>query len=98
VVWLEEPYMPAEDFSFYGRSARAAFTLLGIGDAAKGSTVGLHNPRFTMNEELMALGTALHVGLALEALQALRHGAERAEGAGSCSALGAEGASGCASS
>ncbi len=43
-----EPCMAAEDFSFYGREVPAAFTFLGIADEAKGTTTGLHNPRFMM--------------------------------------------------
>lgn len=43
-----EPCMAAEDFAFYGRQVPSAFTFLGIADEAKGTTTGLHNPRFLM--------------------------------------------------
>ncbi|GLI70018.1 hypothetical protein VaNZ11_014752 [Volvox africanus] len=57
--------MTAEDFSFYGDVVpQTAFTVLGIGDSAKGTNVGLHNPRFQMNDEQLPLGAALHAALA----------------------------------
>ncbi|EFJ49506.1 hypothetical protein VOLCADRAFT_59303, partial [Volvox carteri f. nagariensis] len=47
-------------------SPLAAFTFLGIGDPAKGTDVGLHSPRFRMDEDQLPLGAALHAALATE--------------------------------
>ncbi len=69
-IRLEEPSMAAEDFSFYAQRIPAAFTFLGIGDAAKGSDAPLHSPRFQMNEAELPRGAALHAALALAFLGA----------------------------
>ncbi|GLC46738.1 hypothetical protein PLESTF_001786600 [Pleodorina starrii] len=66
-VQLVEPSMAAEDFSFYGEVVpQASFTFLGIGDPTKGTDVGLHSPRFQMDEEQLPLGAALHAAVATE--------------------------------
>jgi metal-dependent amidase/aminoacylase/carboxypeptidase family protein len=90
LLWLEEPYMPAEDFSFYGRVAKAGFIILGTGDERLGTSVGLHRPGFTMNEEVMPIGAALHAALALEFLAREARGGAAA----GCPGLEAGGAGG----
>ncbi|PNH10626.1 IAA-amino acid hydrolase ILR1-like 1 [Tetrabaena socialis] len=66
-VELIEPSLAAEDFSFYGDAVpQTAFTFLGTGDAALGTDVGLHSPRFRLDERQLPVGAALHAAIALE--------------------------------
>lgn len=58
-VWeLNEPVMTTEDFSFYQKRVPGVFFLLGIGDTAP-----LHSPRFSLDPNLLPLGTALFLCL-----------------------------------
>lgn len=41
----------------------------GIGDPALGTDASLHNPKFTMDERQLPLGSALHAAIALEYLK-----------------------------
>ncbi|MEW5299169.1 MAG: hypothetical protein WDW38_005057 [Sanguina aurantia] len=66
---LDEPSMAAEDFSFYAQELPAVMTFLGIGDPALGTDASLHNPKFTMDERQLPLGSALHAAIALEYLK-----------------------------
>ncbi|GFH27788.1 M20_dimer domain-containing protein [Haematococcus lacustris] len=70
---LAEPSMAAEDFAFYAAKVPSVMTWLGIGDAALGTDVSLHNPHFQMDESQLALGAALHATLALAYLQQHQH-------------------------
>jgi len=60
------PSMGGEDFGFLAMAAPAAYTFLGIRDEAKGSVWPLHSPRFTLDEDVLATGAAMHTALALE--------------------------------
>lgn len=62
---LAEPSMAAEDFSFYAQSVPAVFTFLGSGGTSPPG-VGLHNPKFTLDEGVLPQGAALHAALAVE--------------------------------
>lgn len=57
--------MGGEDFSFFAREVSACFAALGIGDAKKGTNVSLHNPHFAVDEDVLSIGAALHVGFAM---------------------------------
>lgn len=46
----------SEDFAWYTQKIPGAFYVLGVGNAAKGITHGLHTPRFTIEEEALRLG------------------------------------------
>ncbi|KAL6761764.1 hypothetical protein V8C86DRAFT_2531108 [Haematococcus lacustris] len=70
---LAEPSMAAEDFAFYAAKVPSVMTWLGIGDAALGTDVSLHNPHFQMDESQLALGSAWHATLALAYLQQHQH-------------------------
>jgi amidohydrolase len=63
-----EPMMIAEDFAYYGRSAPACFYFLGTGNAEKGTTAPLHNPRFNIDEEALEVSTGLMAYLAIRQL------------------------------
>ncbi|HXB34709.1 MAG TPA: M20 family metallopeptidase, partial [Puia sp.] len=63
-----DPMMIAEDFAYYGRSAPACFYFLGTGNADKGTTVPLHNPRFDIDEEALEISIGLMSYLAMQQL------------------------------
>jgi amidohydrolase len=63
-----DPMMIAEDFAYYGRSAPACFYFLGTGNAEKGTTAPLHNPRFNIDEEALEISMGLMAHLALRQL------------------------------
>ena len=63
--------MGGEDFAYFAEKVPANFVYLGIGNAAKNTTVGLHSPSFKLDEDALALGAALHVTTALHALHDL---------------------------
>jgi amidohydrolase len=46
----------AEDFSFYGHHCPASFFRLGTGNEKKGTTVSVHNPKFDIDEDALAIG------------------------------------------
>jgi amidohydrolase len=60
----------SEDFSEYSSRVPGVFSFLGCADPEKGSDFPLHNPRFNVDEDVLAKGVALHVKGALEFLKA----------------------------
>ena len=60
---------------------------LGIGNASQHTDVNLHNPRFKMYENQLHLGAALHVEMALSALESLNDPASPATSKLPCSKL-----------
>lgn len=58
--------MGAEDFAFYLQKVPGAFITLGIKNEEKGIIYPHHHPRFNVDEDVLALGTAVEVGLAFE--------------------------------
>jgi amidohydrolase len=67
-VVATDPVMIAEDFAYYGRSAPACFYFLGTGNAAKGTTQPLHNPRFNIDEDALEISIGLMAYLAIQQL------------------------------
>ncbi len=59
-----DPVMGAEDFSFYGRSARACFFALGLDDPQR-PCAPLHDPTFDFHDQAIATGVETMVHLAL---------------------------------
>lgn len=68
-----EPTMGAEDFSFMTQAAPSCMLFLGIRNETAGSVHGLHTPRFTLDEQALPRGAAIHAALALEYMRL--HGA-----------------------
>ncbi|AFL94563.1 hypothetical protein containing amylohydrolase domain [Thermococcus cleftensis] len=64
-----EPTMGAEDFAFYLQKVPGAFLTLGIRNEEKGIIHPHHHPRFDVDEDVLYLGTAMEVALALEFLR-----------------------------
>ncbi len=61
--------MGGEDFAFYGAAGvPSAFIFMGTGTEGRGTTHGLHTPQFTVDEDILPLGAALHAALASEFL------------------------------
>ncbi|XP_060196465.1 IAA-amino acid hydrolase ILR1-like 3 [Lycium barbarum] len=59
--------MGAEDFSFYSQKMSAAFFSIGAQNktAASGGVKGLHSPYFTLDEDVLPIGAALHAAVAI---------------------------------
>lgn len=53
--------MGAEDFSFYTKNCKGVFFHLGCGNKDKGINSLLHTDTFDIDEECLAIGTAMHV-------------------------------------
>jgi amidohydrolase len=64
-----DPWMAAEDFSYYSHSNPASFYMLGSGNIKKGITSGLHTPTFDIDEEALEVGGGLMAWLACSTLQ-----------------------------
>ena len=63
------PTMGAEDFSFYLQKVPGAFLALGIRNEEKGIVYPHHHPKFDVDEDVLYIGTAMEVALALEFLR-----------------------------
>jgi len=63
------PTMGAEDFAFYLQKVPGAFLALGIRNEKKGIIYPHHHPRFDVDEDVLHLGTAVEVALAMEFLK-----------------------------
>ncbi|WP_457742262.1 M20 metallopeptidase family protein [Thermococcus sp.] len=61
--------MGAEDFSYYLQRVPGAFLALGIRNEEKGIIYPPHHPKFNVDEDVLPLGTAMEVALALEFLR-----------------------------
>jgi len=64
-----QPSMGAEDFAYYLQSVPGAFLTLGIRNEKKGIVYPAHHPKFNVDEDVLYLGTAMEVALALEYLR-----------------------------
>lgn len=64
-----KPLMGSEDFSYYLQKVPGTFVFLGVGNKEKGIIYPQHHPRFELDEDVLPLGTALHMAVALEYLQ-----------------------------
>jgi amidohydrolase len=66
---LLRPLMGSEDFSFYLQKVPGTFAFLGVENKEKGIIYPHHHPKFDIDEDILPLGTALHVAVALEYLK-----------------------------
>lgn len=62
------PNMGGEDFSAYGERVPAAFYLVGAGNEEEGITAPHHHPRFTVDEDALAVGLKMHLAVATRLL------------------------------
>jgi amidohydrolase len=63
------PVMYGEDFAFFLEKIPGCFGFLGAGDGSETTAQGLHSPRFSICEAVLAWGAALHVQLVLDRAQ-----------------------------
>ena len=63
-----KPLMGSEDFSYYLQKIPGTFVFLGVENKEKGIIYPQHHPRFDIDEDILPIGTALHVAVALEYL------------------------------
>jgi IAA-amino acid hydrolase len=66
------PVMGGEDFAFYTERVPGCFVGLGVRNPAIGAVHHVHHPAFVADEDALPIGSALHVGFALRALEDLR--------------------------
>lgn len=59
------PQGVGEDFAYYCQRVSGTFVFLGAGNPAKDCTYPHHHPRFNVDEDVLALGAALHTQVAL---------------------------------
>jgi amidohydrolase len=71
---LLRPLMGSEDFSFYLQKVPGTFAFLGIENKEKGIIYPHHHPKFNIDEDILPLGTALHVSVAVEYLREQQKG------------------------
>ncbi|KAJ8615047.1 hypothetical protein MRB53_034419 [Persea americana] len=57
--------MGAGDFSFYSQKMPSAFFWIGIKTETDESIHSLHSPYFTLNEDALPIGVALHAAVAI---------------------------------
>lgn len=60
--------MPAEDFGFFTRAVPGAFIFVGIRNETLGSVHNLHSTNFTLDENALPIGAAVHASVAMEYL------------------------------
>uniref|UniRef100_A0A1D1XGN5 IAA-amino acid hydrolase ILR1-like 1 n=1 Tax=Anthurium amnicola TaxID=1678845 RepID=A0A1D1XGN5_9ARAE len=65
----KQPMMGSEDFAFFTEAVPAGYYyFLGMKDESHGPLKAPHSPHFTINEEVLPLGAALHASLAAQYL------------------------------
>ena len=63
-VFPAPPMMGAEDFAYYLESVPGTFWWIGAGTPEQGCIANLHNPKFTINESILPIGSALMAWIA----------------------------------
>ena len=66
---LIKPLMGSEDFSYYLEKVPGTLVFLGVENKEKGVIYPQHHPRYNIDEDILPLGTALHVSVAMEYLR-----------------------------
>jgi metal-dependent amidase/aminoacylase/carboxypeptidase family protein len=62
--------MGAEDFAYYSHAVPSCFYRLGTGNESKGTTLGVHTPKFNVDEDALEIGTGLMAWIAISELNA----------------------------
>ena len=68
-VSLLKPLMGSEDFSFYLQKVPGTLVFLGVENKDRGIVHPHHHPKFNIDEDILPIGTALHVSVAMESLR-----------------------------
>jgi len=66
------PVMGGEDFSYYTNRVPGCFVALGMRNECEGSVYGVHHPMFKADEDILPVGSALHVAYAMKTLDELK--------------------------
>lgn len=61
-------WLGAEDFAYYSQKVPSCFYRLGTGNEAKGTTLGVHTPKFNVDEEAIEIGIGFMAWNAIKAL------------------------------
>ncbi|MEW6376400.1 MAG: amidohydrolase [Thermodesulfobacteriota bacterium] len=64
-----KPLMGSEDFSHYLQKIPGTFVFLGVESKEKGIIYPQHHPKYDIDEDILPIGTALNVAVALEYLK-----------------------------
>ncbi|GER49181.1 IAA-amino acid hydrolase ILR1, partial [Striga asiatica] len=59
-----QPVMGSEDFSFYSEAVPSAFSFIGIKNETLGSVHSPHSPHFSIDENALPVGAAVHAAIA----------------------------------
>ncbi|CAA0827908.1 IAA-amino acid hydrolase ILR1-like 6 [Striga hermonthica] len=59
-----QPVMGSEDFSFYSETVPSAFFFIGIKNETLGSVHSPHSPHFSIDENALPVGAAVHAAIA----------------------------------
>lgn len=62
IIIAQAPLFGSEDFSSYQEKVPGCFLFVGSGNKEKGTTVGLHNAKFVLDEDVLDIGVKMHVG------------------------------------
>lgn len=65
---IKKPEMGAEDFAYFLQKVPGTFLRLGIRSPKKGAIYPWHHPKFTVDEDVIKIGTAVLAGVALDFL------------------------------
>jgi hippurate hydrolase len=65
---LPTPIMPSEDFSYILQRVPGAMAFIGARPENQDAVADVHSPHMMLNEDAMAVGTALHAAVALRLL------------------------------
>jgi amidohydrolase len=68
-ILIMKPLMGSEDFSFYLQEIPGTFAFLGVENKEKGIIYPQHHPKYNIDEDILPIGTALHVAVAWEYLK-----------------------------
>lgn len=69
-VFDAPPMMGAEDFAYYLEKIPGTFWWIGAGSAEQGCMGSLHNPKFSIHESILPIGSALMAWTAYRYLSA----------------------------
>jgi amidohydrolase len=68
-VSLMRPLMGSEDFSYYLQKIPGTIAFVGVENKEKGIIYPQHHPKYDIDEDILPIGTAVHVAIALEYLR-----------------------------
>ncbi len=69
IVWLQKPFMGGDDFSYFSQLTDGAFINVGCRNEEKDCVYSLHNARFNIDEDSLAVGALMLACGTYEALK-----------------------------